>query len=127
MPVITARAIARAVVKKKSEKQAGDRNGALGQFAMMILNQATEIADTRCWNTLPQEIQLARLWLPSGSHTVKLEVLGAGGVLRDTIEVPVTIKAGSKTVLTEHWTAPRPVRDTQGLAGNNKTMAQAAQ
>ncbi len=127
LPAITARAIARAVVKKKSEKEAGDRNGALGQFAMMILNQATEIADTRCWNTLPQQIQLARLWLPSGSHTVTLEVLGAGGVLRDTIEVPVTIKAGGKTVLIEHWTAPRPLRETQNLAGDPKTLARVGQ
>lgn len=107
MPVITTRAIARAVAKKTAEKEAGDRGGLFGQLAMMVVNQATEIADTRCWNTLPQEFQMARIALPPGQHEVKLEVLGAGGVVIDTINVPVKIKAGGKTVISKRWTAPR--------------------
>ncbi|MCW9012514.1 MAG: hypothetical protein OQL06_01930, partial [Gammaproteobacteria bacterium] len=119
MPVITTRAIARAVAKKTSEKEAGDRGGIFGQLAMMVVNQATEIADTRCWNTLPQEFQMTRIFLPQGSHNVKLEVLGAGGAVIDTIQVPVKIKAGGKTVISERWTSPRTVK-SQMITSNPK-------
>ena len=107
MPAITARALARAVVKKRSEKEANERSGALAQLAMLVVNQATEIADTRSWNTLPQAIQIARVSLPQGDHQVRLDILGSGGVLRDSYTVPVTIRAGRTIVLSEHWTAPR--------------------
>ena len=108
MPVITTRAIARAAVKKRTEKEVGDRGGALAQISMFVTNRATEIADTRCWNTLPQEIQIARLLLPAGQHDVKLEVIGSDGIVADTIELSASIKSGEMTILSEHWTAPRP-------------------
>ena len=97
----------------------GDKGGAysgFAQLAMMVVNQATEIADTRCWNTLPQQIQVGRMFLPQGKHTVRVEVIGAGGVLRDTIEIPVTVKAGRKTIVNQYWTAPRPVAPIAGAA-----------
>jgi hypothetical protein len=114
LPLITTRAIARAVVKKKMEKEAGDRNqaggfGGLAQLAMLVVNTATEIADTRCWNTLPQEIQLGRMFLPQGQHKIKLDVLAPGGVVVDSYDFPVMIKANRKTMISEHWTAPRPI------------------
>lgn len=111
MPLITTRAIARAVVKKKTEKEAGDRGGAYGglaQLAMLVVNTATEIADTRCWNTLPQEIQLARVMLPPGQHNVALEIMGRSGRVVDRINMPVTIREGRKTIVSRHWVAPRP-------------------
>lgn len=117
MPIITTRAIARAVVKKKAEKEAGDRGNGLMQLAMLVVNTATEIADTRCWNTLPQEIQLGRVLLPAGSHELRMDVIGMGGIIVDTYNIPVTIKAGRKTILSEHWTAPRPVIQPQ-VVGN---------
>lgn len=107
--LITTRAVARAVAKKASEKEAGDQGGLLGQFAMMVVNQATEIADTRCWNTLPQEVQMSRVFLPEGKHNLKVDVIGQGGVLRDTLNIPVVVKAGRKTIVNKYWTAPRPV------------------
>jgi uncharacterized protein len=113
--VITTRAIARAVAKKATEKEAGDQGGVFGQLAMMVINQATEIADTRCWNTLPQQIQLGRVLLPAGEHNLKVEVIGAGGVLRDTINMSVNIKAGRKTILNQYWTAPVPVAPVAGM------------
>ena len=110
MPVITARAIARAVVKKKSEKEAGERSGGLAQLAMLVVNTATEIADTRCWNTLPQEIQLARAWLPEGQYPVTFEVIAEGGRVVDRFTRKVTIKAGRKTIIIDHWLAPNTTR-----------------
>lgn len=106
---ISARALARAVVKKRMEKEAADRGGGLAQLAMLVVNTASEIADTRCWNTLPQEIQLGRVYLPEGTHQVKMEVIGQTGAVIDTFDLPVTIKAGRKTIVSEHWTGPRPL------------------
>jgi len=121
MPVITARAIARAVVKKKSEKEAGDRGGALGQLAMLVLNTATEIADTRCWNTLPQMIQVGRVFLKPGQYDLKLNVIGRTGAVVDSITAPVSIVAGKKTILNKYWVAPRPYAGN--VAGSNQTAA----
>ncbi len=108
MPTITTRAIARAVLKKKSEKEVGDKHGFLGQLTMMVINQGTEIADTRCWNTLPQEIQMARINLPAGDYSVSLEFLSPGGVVVDRLSHRVSIGADQKTFLTEHWISPLP-------------------
>jgi uncharacterized protein len=108
MPIITTRAIARAVVKKKTEKQVGESSlGFLGQLAVMAVNQGTEIADTRCWSTLPQEFELARVFLPEGEHAVDIEVVGPLGHVVDTIKRKVKIKAGAKSVVSKRWTAPR--------------------
>ncbi|RDH80656.1 MAG: hypothetical protein DIZ80_16620 [endosymbiont of Galathealinum brachiosum] len=108
MPIITTRAIARAVIKKKAEEEAGNQGGFLGQLAMMAVNQGTEIADTRCWNTLPQEFKLARVFLPQGKHKVLIEVVGPTGAVVDTITRNVSIKAGAKSVVSKRWTAPEP-------------------
>ena len=105
--LITTRAIARAVAKKASEKEVGDSSSpyaGFAQLAMMIVNHATEIADTRCWNTLPQEIQVSRLYLSPGNHNLTVEVIGKGGVIRDTLNIPVEVKAGRKTIINEYWT-----------------------
>jgi len=107
MPLITTRAIARAVVKKKAEKKAGEGDlGFLGQLALMAVNHGTEIADTRCWNTLPQEFELARVFLPAGEHKVAIEVVGPAGNVIDTITRNVKIKVGTKSVVSKRWTTP---------------------
>jgi uncharacterized protein len=104
---ITARALARAVVKKKMEKEAADRGGGLAQLALFVVNTVSEIADTRCWNTLPQQIELSRLYLPEGTYQLKLDVIGQNGVVIDTYNMPVSIKSGRKTIVSEHWASPR--------------------
>ncbi|MDQ1362312.1 MAG: hypothetical protein QG652_172 [Pseudomonadota bacterium] len=120
---ISARALARAVVKKKMEKEAGDRGGGLMQLAMLVVNTASEIADTRCWNTLPQEIQLGRVYLPEGTHQVKMDVIGQTGAVVDTYEMPVVIKANRKTIISEHWVAPRPLITAPAESENATTTA----
>ena len=112
---ITVRAVARAVAKKTTEKELGDNGGAYAgfmQLGMMIMNQATEIADTRGWNTLPQEIQISRLYLPAGQHTLRVEVIGHGGAIRDVMNIPVNVKVGGKTIINKYWTGPRPIAAT---------------
>ena len=117
MAAITARSIARAVAKAEIQ-QAVDRAGAggnrdseaaalIGSIAVRIAAIATEHADTRSWLTLPANIQMARLTLPPGPYTIKVALLGADGNVVSTREYPgVTISAGRRTYLTQHWTPP---------------------
>ncbi len=105
MPIIIARAIARAVAKKKTEKTAGKQND-YAQLIMLIVNFSTEIADTRSWNTLPQEFELARVLLPEGEYNVAIELVNSGGRIVDAIREKVIIEVGQISVLSKRWTAP---------------------
>lgn len=107
MPGITIRAIARAVLKKKTQHESAKRGGQLVGLFVNIINTVTEIADTRSWNTLPQEFELARVFLPEGVHEVVIELLGPGGHVVDSIKRKVKIKAGAKSVVSKRWTAPQ--------------------
>lgn len=110
MATITTRAVARAVIKKKSEKDAGEQGGFLGQLALMVLNQSTEIADTRCWNTLPQSFELSRVLLPPGEYPLEIEVVSPTGFVIDRMNNNVKIVAGAKSFITRHWTTPGATR-----------------
>ncbi len=113
MAAITARSLARAAVKVTTQKalsRGGGNNendamvGLLGSLAMQVAAVATERADTRSWLTLPANIQLARLPLPPGSYTIKVELLDAGEQIVATREYPgVVISKAHKTYLIEHW------------------------
>lgn len=106
MPIITTRAIARAVVKHEMQEKIEERRGKLAGFLATVTNVATERADTRSWTTLPQTIQLARVVLPAGNNKVNLEIYNAAGMLVDTISKEVRIKSGQTAFLMEHWVAP---------------------
>ena len=106
MPVITARAIARAVIKHKTQEKVEEERGALAGFLATVVNVATEQADTRSWTTLPQTIQLARVKLPKGPNKVSISIHSESGALVDTIQREVNIKSGQSVFLTEHWVAP---------------------
>jgi len=52
-----------------------------------IVWEATENADTRCWGLLPDRIQVRRIELPAGKHTLGLSAvnrLGGNGPVYDT-------------------------------------------
>lgn len=117
MPAIIARSVARAVVKaaasKKAQQVATNGNnsnkdasmaGLLGAMAVQIAAYATERADTRSWLTLPANIHLARLSLPPGSYSVKVELLGSAAEVVDTyVYSGIEIRKAHKTFLTQHW------------------------
>lgn len=107
--LITTRAIARAVIKYKTQREMQDNHGGLAGLLMTVTNLATERADTRSWTTLPQEIQLTRLLLPEGQHQVNIEMVNTAGRVVDRMQQTVTIKSGQRTLLSEHWVAPAPV------------------
>ncbi|MBI5430002.1 MAG: hypothetical protein HY938_06030 [Nitrosomonadales bacterium] len=112
MPAITARSVARAVSKvaiQESVDRAGGRDNdlaveLLSSFVVRVAAMATERADTRSWLTLPANVQLARLALPPGSYTVRVDLLGAGEQVIASSEYPeVIIGEKRKTYLTQHW------------------------
>ena len=107
MPGIMARAIARAVIKYKTQKKAQGQN-ALAGFLMTVTNIATERADTRSWTTLPQEIQMVRTPVPVGTNPVRIEMVNSAGRVVDTINEVVTIRPGQRSFIIKHWIAPVP-------------------
>jgi len=105
MPLIMTRAIARAVIKYKSQKEAQNENSLAG-LLMTVTNLATERADTRSWTTLPQEIQLVRTQVPAGTQQVRIEMVDNAGAVVDTIDDVVTIRPGQRSFVIKHWAAP---------------------
>jgi uncharacterized protein len=64
------------------------------------LAAATEVADTRAWGTLPAQIRLARVMLPAGKHTVKVNFRNASGmIVANQVFRDVTIEKGKRTYL----------------------------
>lgn len=106
MPEIVARALVRAIVKHKTQKKAQETNP-LGGLLMTITNLVTERADTRSWTTLPQEIQMSRHVLASGSHQLTIEMVNPSGAVVDRLHQVVSILPGKVTFVFKHWIAPR--------------------
>jgi hypothetical protein len=75
---IMVRQVLRMIAKYKMQKQAGD--GAMG-ILMKVANLVTDNADDRNWRTLPQEVQVAELFVPAGKTTVSCSALSLSGNL----------------------------------------------
>jgi hypothetical protein len=74
---LVARAVARRVIKKATVaavKQQTSSNSltSLGLDAAGVAWEALENADTRCWGLLPRNIQVLRIEVPAGEHTISL-------------------------------------------------------
>jgi hypothetical protein len=88
LPGITAKALARAAVKyslaegatrgaqQAAGKDAGPWVGLLVGLLTHGLAVASEEADKRSWQTLPDEIHLARLWVPPGQYQAHIKGSG---------------------------------------------------
>lgn len=105
MPHIMGRAVARRLIKKaaiygvKDVVEADHPLADIGLSAVGVIWEATESADTRCWGLLPREIQVARLELPAGQHTLELNpVLPGGSAVRGTTAT-VHVEDGRNTYL----------------------------
>lgn len=120
LPAITARAVARMVVKaqvaKAAREKARESRGdplaaALLSFGMEVANVLTERADTRSWATLPKDIQLARIALPPGTYNVRVELLGFGLTTVGSFELrDIVIEAGRKTYVSRHMIASQAMQ-----------------
>jgi hypothetical protein len=103
MPAITARAVARAVLKYNMAREAGKKNDMAG-LMVNIMGFVTEQADTRSWLTLPANIQMARLKLPPGNYTLTIELLDSLGQIQYTTNLTdVEVKAGQRRYISYHY------------------------
>ena len=105
MAGIVAKTVARMVAKEVAARAVGqasagngnNNNAALVSLVANLFNAVTEVADTRSWLTLPDEVYIARLRLPSGLYNVQLGVGGAQKRYNG-----VVIEAGKRQFLTPH-------------------------
>jgi len=85
------RLIARYAAGELTRAATGDRNG-IGMLASLVVQgalSASDVPDTRSWETLPARVGVVRIRVPAGKHTVQL---GARGITRSTT---VQLAAGS--------------------------------
>lgn len=114
MPGITTKALARAAVKFAAAEAAtrgsqhavnkGDAQwvGLLVGVLTHGLAVASEAADTRSWRTLPDEIQISRLWVPPGEYESRIQaVMRSGGAIPSGTSRPLILRAGETVFLIE--------------------------
>lgn len=89
-PGIATKAVARAAVKfaaaeaaTRGAQQAVNKDDApwVGLAVALLtkgLAVASEESDKRSWRTLPDEIQIARLWVPAGDYDLRIQPVGRG-------------------------------------------------
>jgi hypothetical protein len=93
LPGIAARQVARVIAKEQMRKRAAQNNGDIGNIIASIYNIASERADTRSWLTLPDNYQIAKLFMPNGTHTVQLNING------NNQSINIDVKPNSKTIV----------------------------
>ena len=112
LPGITVKALARAATKfamaeaaTRGTQQAAGRDagpwvGLLVGLLTKGLAVASEEADKRSWQTLPDEIHLARVWVPPGSYRVQNRFVGeSSDALRPEDVRTLSIGPGETAVL----------------------------
>ena len=98
-PIILLRTLGRALLKYLAYREANKQHEALGILANLA-GVVTEQADTRSWQTLPNQIFMVRMSLPAGTHTLKFSFLDANGQVRGSQSVPgIKIDANRITFL----------------------------
>jgi hypothetical protein len=75
---LVARSLVRTVVKRELRQKLDDEIGVTGAIIGDVFNMVTERADLRCWSTLPGSWAAARIFVPSGEHSLSVEVPGGG-------------------------------------------------
>jgi len=96
---------AAASAASRSGGNSSSSNAAAGVAGLAINLAAvlTERADTRSWFTLPGEIHLARLSLPPGDYSVRIELHGRDQEVLDSSEIKVSLRKGEKKYVSRHW------------------------
>jgi hypothetical protein len=99
MGSILLKTILRGLTKYALSRGVEDQDELLGK-AVNFLTAALEKADTRSWITLPNSIQVARLVVEPGAHTVQVQCHGPGGNLRESASFEeVEVGAGEVRIL----------------------------
>jgi hypothetical protein len=107
LPGLTAKAVARAALKYNAAQSAHREKGDVAGLLVNVVGALTEVADTRSWTLLPDEVLIARMRLPPGTYSVHIKLLGGGGQpLREFTFDGVAVEASRKTFLEHHWISP---------------------
>ncbi|MBI3806719.1 MAG: hypothetical protein HY281_04270 [Nitrospirae bacterium] len=111
MAGITVKALSRAATKfalaegttraaqQAAGKDAGPWVGLLVGLLTKGLAVASEEADKRSWQTLPDEIHLARVWIPPGRYQVQSSVSGSLDPLMPEVMRTLSLEPGETAVL----------------------------
>jgi len=103
---IRIKAIVRSVIKfalarkisQKVEESSGELSGWLAKKLLTAASTATELADKRSWRSLPDKIIVARLALPEGKHSVRLNFFDSNGfTVSSKVLDNIEIKRGKKS------------------------------
>lgn len=113
---ITIKAVARAAVKYALAEGAGygaraavqSKSNDVGPLVGLIVSSlahafavSSEEADKRSWRTLPDEIHIARLWVPPGSYELRVRSVSRTGKTERESARSVTLLAGETKFFTE--------------------------
>jgi len=94
MTTLALKQVLRSAIKGAMAKTARDQGGWAGELAANLYNVITEQADLRCWQTLPQNMQVARVFLPSGRHELVFALHGQTGGRVQQREFVLDIRPG---------------------------------
>ena len=111
---IAVKAVARAAstfalaegAQRGAEKTAGKDTGPLIGLLVGIIGKslavATEESDKRSWRTLPDEIQIARLWVPPGDYDLRVQAVTNAGnaTVKDSVR-RLTLRSGETRIVVE--------------------------
>ncbi|MEK7273004.1 MAG: hypothetical protein AAB047_04155, partial [Nitrospirota bacterium] len=111
LPGITVKALARAAVKfamaegaTRGAQQAAGKDAApwVGLVVSLLtkgLAVASEEADKRSWQTLPDEIHIARAWVDPGQYAASVQLVGRGNGPTTESRHTLTLAPGQTTVM----------------------------
>jgi uncharacterized protein len=103
MPKLIADEVARNVSRQIAANQADKKGQGLGAL-LSLVGALADQPDTRIWNTLPDDIQMARLNLPPGTYTVKVQLLNrSDGIMSTQTFDNIVIQPGQMTFTSLHW------------------------
>ncbi len=115
LPLIMGRAVARRILKKSAVYATKDIVEADNAFVDLALSavgvawEASEAADTRCWGLLPREIQVVRIELLAGEHTLQLNPVLTNAGVADGPRTTVRVEDGRNTYLLGCFPSARSV------------------
>jgi len=93
-PIIVTRQITRILAKEEFRQKLTKQGGDIGNIFANFYNMATEKADTRSWSTLPDSIDILRLNLSAGTHTLNIRINGVNQ------QIKVSVNQNKQTLVT---------------------------
>ena len=86
-------------VRQREDKNNGGWLSALTQMTLNVANSVLEKADKRSWRTFPETINMARIYLPEGTHTFNIKYVNSFKNIICTEKITAEIKKGRKTFI----------------------------